>query len=85
MGMVERNDVSGALGIGIYCGDRSMCEIKRNVVSNTRADHASSDRSRLGYAVVSWFDSDAQLEANTFVGNLHGAGAFAGARIHRPR
>ncbi|HEX7311897.1 MAG TPA: right-handed parallel beta-helix repeat-containing protein, partial [Gaiellaceae bacterium] len=33
MGMVERNDVHDALGIGIYCGDRSMCEIEHNVVS----------------------------------------------------
>jgi len=85
MGMVERNDVHGALGIGIYCGDRSMCEITRNVVSNTRPDRASSDRSRRGYAVVSWYDSDAELDANTFVGNPHGAGAFASARIHLAR
>ena len=85
MGMVERNDVSGALGIGIYCGDRSMCEIDHNVVSNTRPDHASSDRSRLGYAVVSWYDSEAELHANTFVGNPHDTGAFASARLRRSR
>ena len=81
MGMVERNDVHGALGIGIYCGDRSMCTISHNVVSNTRPDRASSDRSRLGYAVVSWFDSNAELDANTFVDNPHGAGAFASAHL----
>src|SRR5262249_39383261 len=26
MGKVERNTVRGALGVGIYCNDRSMCE-----------------------------------------------------------
>jgi len=83
MGMVERNDVHGALGIGIYCGDRSMCTISRNVVSDTRPDRSSDDLSRHGYAVVSWFGADAELDANTFVDNPHGAGAFAAARIRR--
>jgi hypothetical protein len=81
MGMVEHNDVHGARGIGIYCGDRSMCEFAHNVVSGTRRDATSSDPSRAGYALVSWFESDAQVKGNVFVGNAQRAGAFARSTI----
>jgi nitrous oxidase accessory protein NosD len=85
MGMVEHNDVHGASGIGLYCGDRSMCEFEHNVVSGTRADSTSSDPSREGYALVSWFESDAQVKNNTFVDNPHGAGAFARSKVRPMR
>jgi hypothetical protein len=85
MGMVEHNDVNGAMGIGIYCGDRSMCEVMHNTVSGTRADHTSQDLSRGGYALVSWFESDAQVRGNTFVGNAHASGAFASSKIRPMR
>ena len=81
MGMVEHNDVHGARGIGIYCGDRSMCELKHNVVSGTQRDRTSSDPSRGGYALVSWFESDAQVKDNVFVGNERRAGAFTRSTI----
>ncbi len=84
MGMVEHNDVHDSLGIGIYCGDRSMCEIEHNVVSNTRPDTESSDPVRDGWAIVSWWDSEAELGANTLIDNEHGAGAFSSATIHSP-
>jgi hypothetical protein len=85
MGMVERNDVHDALGIGIYCGDRSMCEIEHNVVSNTRPDRASGDPSRLGCAIEAWWESEAALEDNVLVGNPCGAGSFSSSRIRWPR
>jgi nitrous oxidase accessory protein NosD len=85
MGMVEHNDVHGASGIGLYCGDRSMCEFEHNVVSGTRADRTSSDPSRAGFALVSWFESDAQVKNNTFVDNAHGAGAFARSKVRPMR
>jgi nitrous oxidase accessory protein NosD len=85
MGMVEHNDVHGARGIGIYCGDRSMCEFEHNVVSGTRPDHTSSDPSRGGYALVSWFESDAQVRDNVFVGNARSSGAFARSKIRPMR
>jgi parallel beta-helix repeat protein len=85
MGMVERNDVHDSLGIGIYCGDRSMCEIKHNVVSNTRADHASQDVTRRGYAIEAWWESEAELHGNVLVGNPRGAGSFGSSRIRWPR
>jgi nitrous oxidase accessory protein NosD len=81
MGMVEDNHVRDALGIGIYCGDRSMCEIAHNLVANTRPDRASGDLSRMGYGIVSWFESDAVLHENALVGNARGAGAFAAAKL----
>jgi len=81
MAMAEHNDVHGALGVGIYCGDRSMCEVEHNVVSDTRPDTESSDVTRDGYAIVSWWDSDLELGDNTLVGNRHGAAAFANATI----
>jgi hypothetical protein len=81
MGMVEHNDVHGAGGIALYCGDRSMCEFEHNVVSGTRPDATSSDPSRAGYALVSWFESDAQVKDNVFVGNAQRAGAFTRSTI----
>jgi nitrous oxidase accessory protein NosD len=85
MGMVERNDVHDALGIGIYCGDRSMCEIKHNVVSNTRADLSSGDLTRGGYAIEAWWESEAELHGNVLVANPRGAGSFSSSRISWPR
>lgn len=85
MGMVERNDVHDALGIGIYCGDRSMCEIKHNVVASTRNDRASGDVSRRGYAIVAWWDSEAVLHGNVLVANPRGAGSFNSSRIRWPQ
>ncbi len=85
MGMVEHNDVHDALGIGIYCGDRSMCEIEHNVVSNTQADHASGDLSRVGYAIEAWWESKVELKDNVLVGNPQGAGSFSSSRIRWPR
>jgi len=77
--------VHDALGIGIYCGDRSMCEIEHNVVSGTRIDHASGDSSRLGFAIEAWWESEAALKDNVLVGNPQGAGSFSSSRIHWPR
>jgi parallel beta-helix repeat protein len=85
MGMVERNDVHDSLGIGIYCGDRSMCEIEHNIVSNTRADHASEDVARHGYPIVAWWESEATLHGNVLVGNPRGVGSFVSSRILWPR
>jgi nitrous oxidase accessory protein NosD len=80
MGGVADNDVSGALGVGIFCGDRSVCDIDRNVVSGTRPDPAG-DNSRKGVGIESHFDSLAKLEDNVLVGNAVPMGAYADARI----
>ena len=39
MGKIEDNEVDGALGVGIFCGDYSHCEIEDNAVSDVRPDH----------------------------------------------
>ena len=77
MGMVEHNEVVSALGVAIYCGDHSMCEIDRNVVSDTRADPASGDRMQLGYGILSHYGSEAELRGNVLVRTPKGVGTFA--------
>ena len=37
MGMIEDNEVDDALGVGIFCGDYSECEIEDNTISNVDA------------------------------------------------
>jgi nitrous oxidase accessory protein NosD len=83
MGEVTGNHVADGLGVGIFCGDRSECEVHRNVVTGTRADPAG-DRSRIGVGIESDFDSVAELRDNVLVGNPVGTRAFAGARFGTP-
>jgi nitrous oxidase accessory protein NosD len=80
MGEVVGNQVSGALGVGIFCGDRSECAIERNVVSGTRHD-PTGDPSRVGVGIETHFDSIAELEDNVLDGNPVPRRAFAGARF----
>jgi nitrous oxidase accessory protein NosD len=81
MGMVRHNRVDDALGIGLFCGDRSECELEHNTVLGTRPDVASGDRSRLGYGIVSHLGAIADLEGNRLVGNARPVGAFVGAQL----
>jgi nitrous oxidase accessory protein NosD len=81
MGDVSDNRVENAVGVGIFCGDYSMCEIRENVVIGTRADAASQDRSRLGYAVQAHYHAHATVRDNALVANPFGVAAFAGARL----
>jgi hypothetical protein len=81
MGNVEENDIEGALGVGIYCGDFSMCEIEDNFVAGTRADLASGDRTRLGYAIVAHSGASATINGNTLEGNASPTASFLRARI----
>lgn len=81
MGSIEDNQVDGALGVGIYCGDYSHCEIDDNTVTGTRADPASDDPSRAGYAIQSHFYGKAELGENRLAGNARDLGAFAGGLL----
>lgn len=81
MGEVSGNKVHDALGVGIFCGDRSMCHIEGNLVTGTRPDAASQDLSRMGYAVQIDFESEATVLENRLHGNPFGVGTFAGARL----
>ena len=64
MGMVEHNDVHDALGIGIYCGDRSMCEIEHNVVSTRGPTTRRATCRAPAIAIVAWWESEATLHEN---------------------
>jgi nitrous oxidase accessory protein NosD len=81
MADVEENDVTDALGVGIFCGDYSMCQIERNSVSGTRADLESGDRTRLGFGIVSHYGADATVADNRLRGNARPIASFLRARI----
>jgi hypothetical protein len=82
MGMVDENRVRDALGVGIFCGDYSHCEIEGNLVLNTRPDYASADRTRLGFPIVAHYGAAAQLRGNSLDQNARGAASFLHARIY---
>jgi parallel beta-helix repeat protein len=80
MGTVEENEVRGALGVGIYCNDQSMCEVRRNTVVGTRRD-PSGNRSRRGFGVLASFLSEAELSDNDLAGNPVPAGAETSSQL----
>jgi len=69
MGMITHNEVRGALGVGIYCNDRSMCMVERNTVVDTKPDSAGGDRSRRGFGVLASFGSAVDLRGNELTAN----------------
>jgi parallel beta-helix repeat protein len=83
MGMVEDNTVSGTLGVGIFCGDYSECEIEGNRVFDTRADHASGDRTRMGFAILAHYHAIAEVEDNEIHRSPGGIRGMLDGRIRR--
>jgi hypothetical protein len=81
MGRIEENRVEGAVGVGIFCGDYSHCEIDDNAVSDVAPDGASDDRTRQGVAIVSHFGAEAELRGNEIVRSPGGVGAWSDATI----
>jgi parallel beta helix pectate lyase-like protein len=82
MGHVEENEVSDALGVGIFCGDYSECDIHRNVVLGTRPD-SNGGRSRGGYAIQAHYGASATVADNQLARNARNEGAFVNAEIVR--
>jgi hypothetical protein len=80
MGMVTDNDVRNALGVGIYCNDRSLCSIRRNVVLETRPD-PSGDRSRRGFGVLASFQSEADVWQNRLGSNPVASGTIMNSQV----
>jgi hypothetical protein len=76
MGMASHNTVRDAIGVGLYCGDRSMCMFDHNTVVGTRADTASGIRTRRGFGVLASFQSEASLWQNRLVANPVAMGAI---------
>jgi Right handed beta helix region len=81
MAEADGNEVDGVLGVGIFCGDYSMCKIEENSVSGTRPDLASGNRTRLGFGIVVHYGADATLADNRLHGNARRVGSFLRARI----
>jgi hypothetical protein len=81
MGMASHNTVRDALGVGLYCGDRSMCMFDHNTVIGTRPDTASGLRNRRGFGVFADFQSEADLWRNALSANPVAAAAITGATL----
>jgi len=81
MAVVEGNHVENSLGVGIYCGDYSECEIDDNSVRDIQPDEASGDLTRLGYGIVVHSGAKAVLSDNDVSGVTARTKAFLGAKI----
>jgi parallel beta helix pectate lyase-like protein len=81
MGMIQSNEVRDALGVGINCGDRSMCEIHKNVVIGTRSDAAGGNKTRAGFGVEVLFGSEAELHENDLTKNAASLGVFQNSSV----
>jgi hypothetical protein len=81
MGMASHNAVRDALGVGLYCGDRSMCMFDHNTVIGTRPDTSSELRNRRGIGIFADFQSEADLWRNRLVANAVATGAITNATL----
>ena len=68
MGEVAENNVSGSVGVGVYCGDHSMCDISRNTVAGMRSDR-TGNTATAGVGIEANFFAEAELKNNVLVGN----------------
>ena len=85
MGGVEHNTVRDANGVGILCGDHSMCEIHRNDVAGTRPDTAVDDLTRTGFGLVVQLGAEAELSRNDIANNPSALGVFFNSVVHWKR
>jgi hypothetical protein len=85
MGGVERNNIRNASGVGILCGDHSMCDIHRNDVAGTRVDTDSGDLTRAGFGIVVQFYAEAELSDNELRQNPSRLGVFANSTVRWKR
>jgi hypothetical protein len=82
MGEVSHNNVWHARGIGILCGDRSVCALKRNTVLATRRDDAGGNKMRAGIGLEVEFQAEADLwRNNSLTGNPRALGVFLGSVV----
>jgi hypothetical protein len=81
MGMVERNEVRDARGVGIACNDHSMCMVAHNVVVDTRRGDAGGDLWHAGYGLLASYNSEVELSDNELTGNPHPVGAVLGSTL----
>jgi len=84
-GTVMDNTVRDANGVGINCGDRSMCMIEGNRVSGTRPDSAGGNRMRAGYGLLVEFWAEAEVGENDLADNPARVGSFLGSDVRYVR
>jgi nitrous oxidase accessory protein NosD len=75
MGAVEGNHVEDTLGVGIFCGDYSVCEITDNSVRATRPDERSGDGFRAGFGILAHFGAKATVSGNSVTDSPGGVAA----------
>jgi hypothetical protein len=76
MGEVSRNTVTGARGVGVYCGDHSECEIARNTVAGTRSS-GTDDLGQAGIGIEAKYFAVATLDRNVLVDNARAVASFS--------
>jgi Right handed beta helix region len=81
MAVVDGNEVRDSLGVGIFCGDYSECEIDDNSIDGIRVDDASGDKTRMGFAILAHYGAKAELEDNQVSNSPGGTDALLGAEI----
>lgn len=82
-GDVDHNRVEQVTGTGLYCGDRSFCNMRTNTVVGLRPEPGSSMAWGAGYGAVVLFGADAYFDQNDFRQvAVPGVGVFAGSALH---
>ena len=81
MADVERNTVQRSLGVAIYCGDYSHCDIERNLVADTAPDMASGNKTRAGFGIIAHFGAVAEVKDNHIVRSPGGIASSLRSRI----
>ncbi|MFP5299467.1 MAG: nitrous oxide reductase family maturation protein NosD, partial [Actinomycetota bacterium] len=78
-GWVRRNRVSGASGVGLYCGDMSRCEFSRNVVERVEAGEGGA--SSAGWGLVVNYHASASSHRDELSGEAGPTATFIGSRL----
>jgi nitrous oxidase accessory protein NosD len=81
MGAVEGNHVEDTVGVGIFCGDYSVCEITDNSVRSTRPDERSGDGFRAGFGILAHFGAKATVSGNSVTDSPGGVAGAADAEL----
>jgi Right handed beta helix region len=85
MGTASHNVIRDALGVALYCNDRSMCIFDHNTVVGTRPNPASGLRTERGFGVLASFQSEADLWQNRLVANPVAAGEVTNSTLTTTR
>jgi hypothetical protein len=85
MGTASHNVIRDALGVALYCNDRSMCMFDHNTVVGTRPDTVSGLRTQRGFGILASFQSEADLWQNRLVANPVAAGEVTNSTLRTTR